>query len=69
MPRCKEGTGNMKRCAFCANWYDPTNSAIEPVRGAKDWWEYKTGIQNFCRLRGNIRTRSEGTCSKFQSKL
>ena len=24
-------------CAFCKNWYDPTNSAIEPTSSPVSW--------------------------------
>ena len=27
-----EGRIGIRKCAFCRHWYDPTNSAITPVK-------------------------------------
>ena len=32
---------HVKKCAFCKNWYDPTNSAITPKSPAIGMWEIK----------------------------
>ena len=34
---CKQ----VKRCAFCKHWYDPTSSAIVPKQPRINLWEIK----------------------------
>lgn len=63
------GTSNMKRCAFCIHWYDPTNSVISPKSGFKDMWEYETGIKKPCLEYNNQERPSSNVCSKFKCKL
>ena len=36
-------------CAFCKNWYDPTNSAIEPTSSPVSWKVKDTMQKNVCR--------------------
>lgn len=57
---------SIKKCAFCQNWYDPTNSAIDLKYGKI--WEYDPQIHKRCRV-NNANTRSSHTCSKFISKI
>ena len=35
-------------CAFCKNWYDPTNSAIEPTSSPVSWKIKDTMQKNVC---------------------
>lgn len=35
---------SMRHCAFCQNWYDPTNSVIRPKNGIGNW-EYEHCIK------------------------
>lgn len=64
----QEGKAGIKKCAFCKNWYDPTNSAIEPMQGIK-MWKYEQGVKKKCRARNDMLTVSSYTCPKFQCKL
>lgn len=65
----KKGSAIMKKCAFCTNWYDPSNSAIQPKQGQKDVWEYTTGIKKQCTQRNNMQVLSQNCCPKFQCKI
>lgn len=55
-----------KKCAFCKNWYDPTNSAIKLK--ATITWEYDMGMKCMCRIK-KIYKKGFQTCSKFESKI
>ena len=65
--RVQESGLSARHCAFCKYWYDPTNSAIRPLknRGA---WEYDTTIKCKCRLM-NVDKAAQTSCRKFESKL
>ena len=65
----KLGGGAMRRCAFCKNFYDPTNDAISPKRGMKDVWEYQTQINKPCLKINNMETVSQNVCPKYECKL
>ena len=39
---------NCKFCAFCTPWYDPGNSAIEPLNPGLDLWNYDEEAKSFC---------------------
>ena len=58
---------NYKCCALCRNWYDPTNSAIEPVNPAQGMWEFDTQAKK-CLLNNGIMPGFV-QCNKFMSKL
>lgn len=53
------------KCAFCKNWYDPTNSAIKPRSAAL--WEYAPRKCSRCMER-NIETAGNQGCVKFVMK-
>lgn len=57
----------IKRCCFCKYWYDPTNSAIKPMKG-KDLWEVVCGQQAKYLIK-NCNMYSQNTCSKFECKI
>lgn len=59
-------SASIKKCAFCQNWYDPTNSAIN-FKHAKIW-EYDPMMQKKCRI-NSANTSAQHTCSKFISKI
>lgn len=60
----------IKRCAFCKNWYDPTNSAIAPKSPAIGLWEIKDINQKCMCLKKNILMSSNAFCSRdFVNKL
>lgn len=65
----KKGTGGMKKCAFCTNWYDPVNEAIAPKKGMQDMWEYSVGIRKPCKAKANTLVPSQNYCSKFECKI
>ena len=59
-----------KRCAFCKNWYDPTNSAISPEASAIGLWKIKDINQKCKCLKRNIDMLANAFCSNdFVSKL
>ena len=64
----KEGQLSMRKCAFCANYYDPTNSVIAPKLG-RGIWEYEVGVRMPCRARANIKVLSNSCCSNFVCKI
>ena len=61
---------NVKKCAFCKNWYDPTNSAITPKSPAIGMWEIKDINQKCMCLKKNIQMPANAFCSNdFVSKI
>ena len=60
----------MKKCAFCKHWYDPTNSAIVPKAPVIGLWEIKDTNQKCMCLKKNIPMAANAFCSKdFVNKL
>ena len=57
-----------KNCAFCKNWYDPTNSCIRPKQLGIGFWEYDTTAIKKCLISG-YNKQSWFSCSKFQCKI
>mgnify|MGYP007065843000 CR=1 FL=1 len=47
--RVQEKGLSARHCAFCKYWYDPTNSAIRPLKN-RGVWEYDITIKCNCRL-------------------
>lgn len=64
----KENSIDIRKCAFCKHWYDPTNSVIEPKRGNGNYWKYDIGERKLCRLK-KYDTLSQNRCSNFECKL
>lgn len=52
-----------KKCAFCKNWYDPTNSAIAPKAPVIGMWEIKDINQKCMCLEKNIQMPANAFCS------
>ena len=59
-------TRSAVKCAFCKNWYDPTNSAINPRSSAL--WEYDPRKRSRC-LERNTETAANQSCGKFVMKM
>lgn len=57
---------NTRVCAFCKNWYDPANSAIQPYHG--DFFKYDSIAQKRC-LKKKLDTKSWTSCGNFECKL
>ena len=68
MPETNIKMSNMKKCAFCSHWYDPTNSAIEPINTITGVWWYDYDMRNKCMLKGSMRKGGE-FCNSFRMKL
>ena len=61
---------NISKCAFCKNWYDPTNSAIAPKSPAIGLWEIKDINQKCMFLNKNIQMLANAFCSAdFERKI
>ena len=59
-----------KKCAFCKNWYDPTNSAIAPKSPVIGLWEIKDTNQKCMCLKKNIKMSANAFCSSdFERKI
>ena len=59
----------IKKCAFCKNWYDPTNSAIAPKAPAIGLWEIKDLNQKCMCLKKNLNMSANSFCGSFVSKI
>lgn len=60
----------MKKCAFCKNWYNPTNNAIAPKSPAIGLWEIKDTNQKCMCLKKNLQMYANAFCSRdFERKL
>lgn len=61
---------HVKKCAFCKNWYDPTNSAIAPKAPAIGMWEIRDINQKFMCLKKNIPMAANAFCSSdYEPKI
>lgn len=61
---------HIKKCAFCKNWYDPTNSAIAPKAPNIGLWEIKDINQKCICLKKNIQMSANASCNRnFVNKL
>ncbi len=61
---------HIKKCAFCKNWYDPTNSAIAPKAPAIGMWEIRDINQKFMCLKKNIPMAANAFCSSdYEPKI
>ena len=60
----------MKKCAFCQYWYDPTNSAIAPKAPQIGLWEIKDINQKCLCTKKNIPMVSNAFCNAdYKCKL
>ena len=55
-------------CAFCRNWYDPTNAAIVPKAPQAGFFEYDPSVKNKCMLTG-LEQLAWVSCGKFSCKF
>lgn len=70
MSSCVVNVKYMKKCAFCKNWYDPTNSAIMPKSPAIGLWEIKDTNKKCLCMKKNIQMPASAFCSQdFVSKI
>lgn len=53
-----------KHCVFCKQWYNPTNSAINPKRPALGIWEYDGSARKKCLLK-NTEYKAGEFCKYF----
>ena len=61
---------NIKKCAFCKNWYDPTNSAIAPKAPSIGLWEIKDVNEKRMCLKKNIEMSGIAFCSAdYEQKI
>jgi hypothetical protein len=61
---------NCKLCAFCTHWYDPGNSAIEPLNPGLNLWNYDEKAKSFCTIRpGKIQRLASQSCSQWVCKI
>ncbi len=56
-----------KWCCFCANWYDPANSALKPRTG-RNLFDVDNTAMSKC-MATNLKTKALFTCPKFKPKL
>ena len=59
---------NIKRCAFCVNWYDPANSHIRPKKPNLNLWEFDTSAKCMC-LKKGVERPSTQLCSDYNCKV
>ncbi len=59
---------SVKKCAFCRNWYDPTNTAIRPKSPAVGIWEFDPSVTKPCTVRPGER-KAFYQCPDFVCKL
>ena len=60
----------VKKCAFCKNWCDPTNSAIVPKSPAIGMWEIRDVNQKCLCIKKNIPMPANGFCnSDYERKI
>ncbi len=59
---------SQKFCAFCKNWYDPTNSYIEPVEPEFSIWNFDQFQKNHCMKRRH-EVRADERCQYYDCKI
>ena len=59
---------SIRKCAFCKNWYDPTNSAIRPRDVRAGFWEFDEKVKRQC-LRKSAETPAFYCCHYYEGKL
>ena len=50
-----------KKCAFCKNWYDPSNSAIKPRNPRFNQWEFDDQRRKMC-MKKNLEMNANAFC-------
>lgn len=66
-------TANLKsfsgrRCAFCKHWFDPSGSAIMPIKPNLGLWKYDNTAVRRCAING-MEHKGFGTCKNFECKI
>ena len=58
-----------KLCALCSHWYDPTNSAVQPVSPTINLWAIDDKCERkMCSLK-KMKMRPMSSCPRFECKL
>lgn len=60
---------NMKFCAFCKYWNDPTNFAISPKAPQIGLWEFDSRVENMCLKWGTKKKGNMPGCVHYSCKL
>lgn len=64
----KATPGSTRFCAFCKHWYDPANSAIEPLPGDTKVWKFDRSANNKC-LKSNMMRKGQMGCVYYECKI
>ena len=59
---------NTKRCAIRKHWYDPAGTAIEPLPGRRNMWEYDPNAKKMC-MKKRYERPSGASCTQFECKI
>lgn len=59
---------NVKKCATCKFWYDPSNSAVSPREPDINLWMIDDKCKNMC-LKKNYDMSADAFCGKHECKL
>ena len=57
-----------RKCAFCVHWYDPTNSAIQPVSPRSNIWKYDEKAKCMC-MKKKYDTPASSFCGEYECKV
>lgn len=63
------GTQGGRKCAFCKNWYDPTNSNIKPVAPKIKLWAILDSQKKAMCLHYGTEKVAMLSCQHFELKL
>lgn len=59
---------NCRKCAFCKNWNDPSNSAIKPRSPKINLWSVDDKQKEMC-LKKNVLMSATAYCQQYECKL
>lgn len=61
-------SNGFKKCAFCKNWYDPTNSALVLYAPHIGRWKFDERAKSKCMMT-NAEKYAYQSCAKYELKL
>jgi hypothetical protein len=64
----KMRTKNLRYCAFCKYWYDPTNSFIRPTAPLIKEWDFDTDAKALC-MKRSIQKKAIAICGQYECKI